>query len=171
MLLHRTPLCSAMTIKTAVILEYIYIFREIWAKRDIRDHHTPSPRNDKAKSVRRGRRKTDGSRGTWAGWFKWQANQQQTRIKTVSTSSVFHSGSIRRSGGGRSQYSQRGERLQGGGGMREYWVLLGHRGGFAYLAGGLGESSAAACRMACSSCSLSGAVAWYHDTQRKQTVI
>lgn len=36
------------------------------------------------------------ARPTWAGWFKWQVIEQQTRINSVLMSSVFHLGSIRR---------------------------------------------------------------------------
>lgn len=81
--------------------------------------------------------------GTWAGWFKWQVIEQQTRIKTVLMSSVFHLGSIRRLVEAEANTCSR-ERLQSG----ERWEsidLLRHRIekvlGFVYLTGGLGENS------------------------------
>lgn len=58
--------------------------------------------------------------GTWAGWFKCQVIEQQTRIKTLLMSSEFHLGSIRRLVEAEANTCSR-ERLRGRE-MRGYWT-------------------------------------------------
>lgn len=76
--------------------------------------------------------------GSRAGWFKWRVIEQQTRIKSVLMTSVFHLGSIRRLVEAEANTCSR-ERLQ-----RAYWTdsPLNSEGVlFVYLTVGLGENS------------------------------
>lgn len=67
-----------------------------WAVRDIYDNCILLPKWQSKLLRRAAYDRKRMACETWAGWFKWQVIEQQTRIKTVLMSSVFHLGSIRR---------------------------------------------------------------------------